>query len=198
MALSFPGAGARAEPALTDGDLAMGGVEVRPADLAATSDGAESCAVLPDDMALVVRNDSLAGPVTGLARGDKIVRGVVTPVAVEVVTDEGAFDSSLSGHPSHRRRAPMADLRAVADVLEEDQSVLGHQSPSPREGVVGSIDHPPNGRVVFASVRVGAGLRAVPARQAGRPGVGSSASGTLLRCRHTVNLSYYRKVVNYG
>lgn len=93
------------------------------------------------DEQLVVSNAACCPrEVAGVARGRKVLTGVVQGVVVQVIDHESARCSSCARHPVHFDAAVVAGVRTRADTVVEQHPMLRDLPAGGRERMIAPLD----------------------------------------------------------
>lgn len=143
---------ARAKTSFASGHIKRRGRKVFRAHFTFSHHGSQSRAVLASDVNLGVCHVMPARAVAPLARSDKIIDHIVSPVVVEMVDDQHfiAGAGAPCHHPTNFLPAPMAVMPSVSDAVVKHNSGLGDISILGRQWMLGRINHAPHARRAFS------------------------------------------------
>lgn len=145
MALPFPRPSARpgAEATVIASYVRGGGQERLPASLAHFTDGAQALTVRTNQEEIVRPYAALPRAIAGLARWYQVLGDVVVLIAVHVIGHQGAAgrSPSLSNSPLDPFAAPVARMRAGANLGKQGKSRLHRIARRIREWMLGLENH---------------------------------------------------------
>lgn len=121
--------------------------------LADASNGPQSCTVWSGDKHFVVADQAFAVAIAGLARSHQVVRILVTPIAIDVISYEHHFagTGTSADYPANLATAPVTRMPARTDTVIEEHPRLSDITILCHKWMVWCVDHATHARDWFSS-----------------------------------------------